>query len=86
MFVLLDMSPGDLYGRLYHATYNVQPLILYSWFVSLVLSLGLAVTLALCFGNEVRSTFQWKMSITLVVFTGLPSIALLVIGFAMHVL
>jgi hypothetical protein len=84
MFILLDASPGELYGRIYYATYNIQPLIMYSWLMSLVLSPGLAMTLALCSGYEAKKTFQWKINIALMVFSGLPSVALLGIGFIMR--
>ena len=73
----------DLYERVYDATYHIQPLVTYLWSVSLVLSAVLAVTLSLCFGYEVRKTVQWKISIAIMVFAGLPSLAFLGIGFAM---
>ena len=84
--ILLDASPGDLYGRVYYATYNIQPLVIYSWFESLVLGPVLAITFSLCFGYEVRKTVQWKISIAIMVCAGLPSVALLGIGLTMHIL
>jgi len=82
MSILLEGNP-DLYERAYYATYNIQPLVIYSWFLALVLSPLLAITLSLCFGHEVRKTAQWKVSIAIIVFAGLPSLAF-VLAFAMR--
>jgi len=81
--ILLGGSP-DLYGRVYYATYNIQPLTIYSWIITLALSPVLAITLSLCYGYEVRKTVQWKISIVILVFAGFPSLVLLGIGFAMR--
>ena len=81
--VLLEDLP-DLYGRVYYATYNIQRLIIFSWVIALALSPVLAITLSPCFGYEVRKTVQWKISIVIMVFAGLPSLVLLGIGFAMR--
>jgi hypothetical protein len=81
--ILLEDSP-DLYERIYYATYNIQRLIIFTWVIALALSPVLAITLSLCFGYEVRKTMQWKISIVLMVFAGLPSLVLLGIGFVMR--
>ena len=81
--ILLEDSP-DLYELVYYATYNIQRLIIFSWVIALALSPVLAITLSLCFGFEVRKTGQWKISIVIMVFAGLPSLALLGIGLAMR--
>ena len=83
MFILLERNP-DLYEQAYNATYKIQPFIIYSWFLALVLSPVLAIVLSLCFGNEVRKTIQWKISIGVMVFVGLPSLAFFWLGFAMR--
>ena len=70
--------------RVYYATYNIQRLITFSWLIALTLSPVLAITFSLFFGNEVRKTVQWKLSIVITVFAGLPSLVLLGIGFAMR--
>jgi hypothetical protein len=80
--ILLEGNP-DLYTPAFYATYNIQPLVIYSWFLALVLSPLLAITLSLCFGHEVRKTAQWKVSIAIIVFPGLPSLAFL-LAFAMR--
>ena len=83
MFILLVNSP-DLSEWIYNVTYRIQPLIIYSWFLAIVLSPVLAITLSLYFGYEIRKTIQWKMSIVIMVFAGLPSLAFVGLGFAMR--
>jgi hypothetical protein len=81
--ILLEDSP-DLYGRVYYATHNIQRFTIFSWVIALALSPVLAITLSSCFGYEVRKKVQWKISIVIMLFTGLPSFVLLGICFAMR--
>ena len=83
MFILLESNP-DLHKRAYNDTYKIQPLITYSWFLASVLSPVLAIVVSLYFGKEVRKTIQWKISIGVMVFVGLPSLAFFWLGFAMR--
>jgi hypothetical protein len=83
MVILLENSP-DLYERIYDATYVIQRLIIFSWFIALALSPVLAITLSLCFGLDVRKTVHWKISIVIMAVAGLPSLAFLGVGFAMR--
>ena len=82
MFILLETSP-DLYEWAYNATYKIQHLVIYSWLLAIVLSPMLAIALSLYFGYEVRKTNQWKISIAIMVFIGLPSLAFVGLGLAM---
>ena len=81
--ILLEDSP-ELYKQVYYATYSIQRFFIFTWVIALVLSPLLAIALSLCFGFEVRKTVQWKISIVIIMGAGLPSLALLGIGFVMH--
>ena len=81
-FILLENST-DLYGWIYNATYKIQPLIVYSWFLAIGLSPMLAIALSLCFGHEIRKTIQWKISMVIMVFAGLLSLAFVSLSFVM---
>ena len=83
MFILLEGSP-DLYEQAYNATYKIQPLVIYSWFLAIGLSPVLAIVFSLHFGYEIRKTIQWKFSIVIMVFVGLPSLAFVGLGLAMR--
>ena len=82
MFILLENSP-DLYDWIYNATYKIQTIIVYSWFLSIGLSPMLAIALSVCFGYEIRKTIQWKISMAIMVLAGLPSLAFVGLSFAM---
>lgn len=81
--ILLENSP-DLYEWYYYVTYDIQPVIIYSWFVSLLLSPVLALTFSLRFGAELRKTICWKISIAIMILAGVPSLALAVVGYLMR--
>lgn len=83
MFILLESSP-DLYDLAYNAIYKIQPLVIYSWFLAIGLSPVLAIVFSLHFGYEIRKTIQWKISIAIMAFIGLPSLAFVGLGLAMH--
>jgi len=83
MFILLETSP-DLYEWAYNATYKIQHLVIYSWLLAIVLSPMLAIAFSLCFGYEVRKTIQWKVSIVIMAFVGLPSLVFIGLGLAMR--
>ena len=81
-FILLENST-DLYGWIYNATYKIQPIIVYSWYLAIGLSPMLAIALSLCFGYEIRRTLQWKISMVIMLFAGLPSLAFVSLSFVM---
>jgi hypothetical protein len=83
MFILLEKSP-DLYEPAYNATYKIQLLVAYSWFLALVLSPVLAIVVSLCFGYEIRRTIQWKISMAIMTFVGLPSLAFVGLSLVMR--
>lgn len=83
MFILLERSP-DLQDWAYNATYEIQPLIIYSWFLSILLSPVLAIVLSFLFGYKIRNTTQWKISIVVMVFIGMPSLLFAVSGYFMR--
>lgn len=80
--ILLENNP-DMYAKYYHATHGIQPLIIYSWFLSLALSPLLVLAFLLRFGRAVRKSIQWKISMGLMVIVGLPSLALAGVGILM---
>jgi hypothetical protein len=82
IFILLENS-ADLYGWVYDATYTIQTVIVYSWFLSIGLSPILAIALSICFGYKIRKTIEWKSSMTIIVIAGLPSLTFVGLGFAM---
>ena len=83
MAILLENNPEG-YAWYYNTTYNIQPFVIGVWLLSLAFSLILAAALLIRFGVEVRKTIQWEISIAIMVFAGLPSLAFVALGFFMH--
>jgi len=83
MAILLENNPEG-YAWYYNATYNIQRFVIALWLLSLALSPVLATALLIRFGAEVRKTIQWKISIAIMIFAGLPSLAFVALGFYMH--
>ena len=82
MSILLDNSVAQ-YDWLYNATYEIQPIIVYAWFLSIGFSPVLAVVFSFWLGYEIRKTIQWKYSLAIMVFAGIPSLAFVGLGLAM---
>lgn len=83
MYILFENNPG-LYRWTYNAIYEIQHLIIYSWFFAIILSPVLAIAFSFFFGSEIRKTTQWKISIVIMVLIGIPSLLFVVMGVTMN--
>jgi len=82
MLILLDNNVAQ-YDWFYNATYEIQTIIVYAWLLSIGLSPVLAIVFSFWLGYEIRKTIQWKYSLAIMVFVGIPSLAFVGLGFAM---
>ena len=82
LFILLENSV-DLYDLIFNTTLKLQTIIVYSWFLALGLGPVFAIAFSVFFGEAIRKTIEWKISMTIFIVAGLPSLTIVVIGVAM---
>ena len=77
---VISLEDSDLYERVYYLTYAIQPYLVISWYIGLLLSFGIILVTPFTHGRTIYRLKRWKAGVVITLIGGIPMVLIFALG------